>query len=401
MNAKKPRHLATAAALSIALLSLIAPLAAHAASGSKHDATLQATGADDDARGRAKVRIRGSSDGRFEIKVQRLDPASLYELVVNGVKVGEILTSSGGSGKLRFRSRPRSSKDLFLGFDPRGAAVVVRNGAGSDVLAASITTDDNLDNGDIVCCIPDDSGPECEDRTPTECAAEGGVVSAATSCLPNPCEGAVVPGGDDDIICCLPDDSGAACEDRTPGECALQGGIAVEAGSCLDNPCVAMAPSDPDTRCCLPDNSGPECEDRTPGECFALGGIDIGAGVCALDSCAGVTFPGGGTTGTGTAKVTCERRSSRSRVSVKGDNLASGDYTAVVSSGTNSAGAPARATIGDQVEFDFDSDAGDIAAGATAISTGFLVGTPPQAFAQIMDGTGTVVAEATAVCDVR
>jgi hypothetical protein len=398
MNAKTARRLTTAAAL---VTALITPLAAHAASGSKHDAPLRATGADDDARGRAKVRIRGTSDGRFEVKVQRLQPGALYELVVNGVKVGEILTSGGGSGKLRFRSRPRSSNDLFLGFDPRGSAIVVRNDAGSDVLAAAIPADDNPDDGDIVCCIPDDSGAECEDRTPDECAAEGGVVSAATSCLPNPCEGAVVPGGDDDIICCLPDDSGAECEDRTPGECALQGGIAVEAGSCLDNPCAAVAPSDPDTRCCLPDDSGTECEDRTAGECFALGGTDIGAGVCTLDACAGVTFPGGGTTGTGTATVKCERRSSRSRISVDGNSLASGSYTALVTSGTNSASAEAQATIGDEVEFDFDSDAGDIAAGATAISAGFLVGTPPQAFAQILDAAGTVVAEATAVCDVR
>jgi hypothetical protein len=400
MHAKTARNLITTAAL---LATVILPIAAGAASGSKHDATLEATSADDDARGRVKVRIRGGDDGRFEIKVQRLESASIYELVVNGVKVGEILTSSGGSGKLRFRSRPRSSKDLFLGFDPRGAAVVVRNAAGSDVLAASISTDDNPDDGDIVCCVPDDSGPECEDRTPEECVAEGGIVSAATSCLPNPCEGAVVPGGDDDIICCIPDDSGPGCEDRTPGECALQGGIAVEAGSCLDNPCAAMPPSDPDTRCCLPDDSGAECEDRTPGECFALGGIDIGAGVCALDSCAGVSFPGGGggTPGTGTAIVTCERRSSRSRISVDGKNLASGSYTAAVTSGTNSATAPSKTAIGDQVEFDFDSDPGDIAAGDTAISASFLVGTPPQVIAQILDAGGNVVADAIAVCEVR
>jgi hypothetical protein len=38
---------------------------------------------------------------------------------------------------------------------------------------------------------PDDSGPECEDRTVDECAAQGGtVVAGATSCLPKPCDGA-------------------------------------------------------------------------------------------------------------------------------------------------------------------------------------------------------------------
>lgn len=40
---------------------------------------------------------------------------------------------------------------------------------------------------DIRCCIPDDSGPECEDRTPAECAARGGVNLGAGSCTPNPC----------------------------------------------------------------------------------------------------------------------------------------------------------------------------------------------------------------------
>jgi hypothetical protein len=30
-------------------------------------------------------------------------------------------------------------------------------------------------DGDIRCCVPDDGGPECEDRTPAECAARGGV----------------------------------------------------------------------------------------------------------------------------------------------------------------------------------------------------------------------------------
>ena len=37
---------------------------------------------------------------------------------------------------------------------------------------------------DVVCCLPDDSGPECEDRTAAQCAAEGGVNLGAGSCLP-------------------------------------------------------------------------------------------------------------------------------------------------------------------------------------------------------------------------
>lgn len=40
---------------------------------------------------------------------------------------------------------------------------------------------------DIRCCVPDDSGPECEDRTPAECASRGGVNLGEGSCTPNPC----------------------------------------------------------------------------------------------------------------------------------------------------------------------------------------------------------------------
>jgi hypothetical protein len=51
---------------------------------------------------------------------------------------------------------------------------------------------------------------------------------------------------------------------------------------------------------------------------------------------------------------------------------------AMVTSGANTATAPARQTDGDEVEFDFDSDAGDIAAGATAIAADFIQGSPPR-----------------------
>lgn len=40
---------------------------------------------------------------------------------------------------------------------------------------------------DIRCCVSDDGGPKCEDRTPYECAARGGVNLGAGSCNPNPC----------------------------------------------------------------------------------------------------------------------------------------------------------------------------------------------------------------------
>jgi hypothetical protein len=65
-------------------------------------------------------------------------------------------------------------------------------------------------------------------------------VSDAASCLPNPCPGAPAPGVD--VVCCLPDDSGPECEDRTADDCAAQGGTVIDATSCIGNPCAPTPP---------------------------------------------------------------------------------------------------------------------------------------------------------------
>ena len=367
-----------------------------AASGKvKEEASLLVTGADDDARGRLKLQIRGGSDGRFDVRVQKLAGDTTYEVLADGVAIGTITTSGGGNGRLRFRSAPRSSKDVFLGFDPRGMVIVIRDASGADLLAAMVpSTSSSSGSGDVICCVPDDSGPECEDRTPEECAAEGGTVSTATSCLPNPCAGTAPPAGSD-IVCCIPDDSGPECEDRTVDECALAGGVVIEATSCLDNPCAGTPAADPDIQCCLADDSGPECEDRTPAECAAESGVNLGTGTCLPNPCADVIPPGNGSA---VVEVTCERRSNRSKVSVDGNNLAPGSYQAVATSGTNEAASGFASAVGDEAEFDFDSNANDIAAGATAIAANFIQGTPPQVIGQIRDSQGTVVASAVANC---
>jgi hydroxymethylbilane synthase len=228
------------------------------------NATLNATGVDADAAGKARLTLRSASDGKFEIAVRHLERDATYEVVIGGVRVADLTTNGGGNGKLRFRSRPRSSRDLPLGFDPRTATVVVRDGVGDDVLAVSFPDDDVPNDGDIVCCIPDDSGTECEDRTADECTAQGGTaIAGATSCLPNPCAGATPVDDDADIVCCIPDDSGAECEDRTQDECLAAGGTIVSATSCDPNPCAAVPPTGGDVVCCLPDNGGDganECE---------------------------------------------------------------------------------------------------------------------------------------------
>lgn len=109
---------------------------------------------------------------------------------------------------------------------------------------------------------------------------------------------------------------------------------------------------------------------------------------------------GGGGTGYYTVgvRVRCEVRSNRSKISVDGENLSpsGGTFSARVSSGSNQATAPAKKAIGDEAEFDFDSDQGDIAAGATAIAATFIVN--KRVTGEILDAAGKVLVSATATC---
>lgn len=391
---KKLGIVAVAAFAAVTVVA-VASGAAHARS-EKESGSFSSTGIDDDASGGAKLVVKNRSDGKFEIKAKRLAGDATYDVLVDGVLVGQFTTSGGGSGRLRFRSRPHS-KDLLLGFDPRGALVVVRDAAGHDVLAVQLADSGSVGGGDVICCIPDDSGPECEDRTPAECTAAGGTVTTATSCLPNPCAGTPPP-TDADVVCCIPDDSGPECEDRTADECALEGGVVVAADSCTPNPCVSVVPpADGDVQCCLPDDSGTECEDRTPAQCAVEGGVNAGAGTCTPNPCGDLPPP----SGNATVLVKCEVRADRSKISIDGNGLATGSYAAVATSGANTANAPARQTVGDEAEFDFDSDGGDIAAGATAIAADFIQGTPPQVTGAIVTLGGNVVVSATVDCLVK
>jgi hypothetical protein len=54
---------------------------------------------------------------------------------------------------------------------------------------------------------------------------------------------AAIPPADPDIQCCIPDDSGAECEDRTPAQCAAQGGIDMGPGTCTPDPCADLSPA--------------------------------------------------------------------------------------------------------------------------------------------------------------
>lgn len=75
----------------------------------------------------------------------------------------------------------------------------------------------------------------------------------------------------------------------------------------------------------------------------------------------------------GDVRVRCEKRSNRSSVSVDGSDLAPGSYKAVVKSGGVTYTSAFDTALDDEVEFDFDSNRGDIAEGAVAIPAGFIV----------------------------
>jgi hypothetical protein len=98
-------------------------------------------------------------------------------------------------------------------------------------------------------------------------------------------------------------------------------------------------------------------------------------------------------------RVTCEVRSDRSKASVDGSNLASGNYSAKLTSGANSAQTGLKATIGDEVEFDFDSNRRDVRRGATEIAKNFIVG--GQATGTLLNEAGKVVASKTVNCRQR
>ncbi len=98
--------------------------------------------------------------------------------------------------------------------------------------------------------------------------------------------------------------------------------------------------------------------------------------------------------------VSCEKRSDRSKISVDGKDLTSGDYSATVTSGTESVASLIKSTVGDEVEFDFDSSADDIAQGATEINANFIQNGTVDA--EIVDASSNVVVSVTDVlCAVR
>lgn len=103
-------------------------------------------------------------------------------------------------------------------------------------------------------------------------------------------------------------------------------------------------------------------------------------------------------------RVRCEQRlpAARSRVSVDARSLPqlNAMYSARVLSGTAQATHVPLTAVGNEVEFDFDSDPADIAAGAQSIASNFIVGGTVQA--AVFDANGVMVAGPTAAaCRLR
>lgn len=99
-------------------------------------------------------------------------------------------------------------------------------------------------------------------------------------------------------------------------------------------------------------------------------------------------------------EVRCEKRGSRSKASVDGSNLQSGQYRAILKSGTRTASSPSDQTIGDEVEFDFDSNPNDIAEGATAIPASFIVDGRVKGYL-VNASNQRVTPVVTAICRIR
>jgi hypothetical protein len=111
------------------------------------------------------------------------------------------------------------------------------------------------------------------------------------------------------------------------------------------------------------------------------------------------------TTLAATLRVRCEaRRNSRSKISVDGNNLSprNGTFRARVRAAGGTVTSPARRAVGHEVEFDFDSDRGDIAQGATRIAARFIVArSGPDVIGELLNSQGRVVASRGVDCQFR
>jgi hypothetical protein len=103
-------------------------------------------------------------------------------------------------------------------------------------------------------------------------------------------------------------------------------------------------------------------------------------------------------------RLTCERRSNRSRISVDASGLspATGRYRARVTAAGGTVTSPLQRAVRGQAEFDFDSNPNDVAEGATRIPAMFIrARTGPDVVARVLNAAGVVVATRSGECVIR
>jgi hypothetical protein len=131
--------------------------------------------------------------------------------------------------------------------------------------------------------------------------------------------------------------------------------------------------------------------------------------VCVIAAALALGFTSLTATAAEELRVKCEKRGvTRSKASVDGKGLAAGSYFAVLEAlnaqqavAATAQSTPAN-TAGDEVEFDFDSNANDIAEGATGIAANFISGTQVRGrLFRVVNGTSTEVLSRVADCRVR
>ncbi len=296
-----------ATAVGVAVV-VVAALAVGARAKTHIRQTLHATAHAPRASGVAQLMMKTGSKGNFTIKVRGLPGGKVFDVVVNNVKVGTLVTGVRGRGTAKFSTSPKG-RVADLGFDPQGADIAVRDDETGDDDLMGDMTDDHPDSA-IGCCLgnkDDDGEVECEDLTAAECSAEGGTATTATSCLPNPCGSQPPP---TPVVCCLAhsasgafldDDPEVECEDDvSQAECATQGGMVVQATSCDPNPCQPAPPPNL-VICCVsqgdqgdqegdqgedvPRTEPPQCARLTASDCSDEGGTVSSAASCMPNPC--------------------------------------------------------------------------------------------------------------------
>jgi hypothetical protein len=263
------------------------------------------------------------------------------------------------------------------------------------------------DDGDVRCCLPVAGRLTCGQRSPARCIGDGGLDLGPGSCLPNPCDDGR---GRAEIVCCLPGAGGPGCQALTSAQCSAAGGIGLGAGECTPNPCLPGATTTSTipngtsttlppatTSTTLPGGTTsttlPETTTTTSLPPTTTTAPPVTTSTVAPPPTTSTTLP----PVEGRARLRCEVRSDRSRITIEVDQLRDGVYAARVSSGDNVAVSLPR-QVDTETEFRFDSRLSDILGGATPIAPSFLRGDPPRARGEILDGLGRVVASDSEEC---